>query len=62
MAAHAGDSAKATLLLRRLVALRPAWRDDARGELRRAIPAADIVERLARDLDAAGLQTIRAGN
>ncbi len=62
VAAHAGDSAKATLMLRQLVALRPAWRDNARGELRRAIPAADIVERLAHDLDAAGLRMIQVAN
>ena len=61
-AAGAGDSAKATAMLRRLVALRPAWRDDARGELKRAIPSAEIVERLARDLDAAGLRTLQATN
>jgi hypothetical protein len=62
LAAHAGDSAKATAMLQRLVALRPQWRDDARGELKRVSPAADIVDKLVRDLDAAGLRTIQAGN
>ena len=45
-------------MLQHLVALRPLWRDDARGELNRVISAPDIVDRLVRDLDAAGLQTI----
>jgi hypothetical protein len=58
VAAHAGDSAKARSMLQHLVALCPRWRDDARGELSRVISATDIVDRLVRDLDAAGLRTI----
>jgi hypothetical protein len=34
----------------RLVALRPAWRYDTRGELRKFFPEPSISERLARDL------------
>ena len=49
---------EATSMPQHLVALRPLWRDDARGELNRVISAPDIVDRLVRDLDAAGLQTI----
>jgi tetratricopeptide (TPR) repeat protein len=58
VAAHTGDSAKARSMLQHLVALCPRWRDDARGELSRVISATDIVDRLVRDLDAAGLRTI----
>lgn len=38
-----------------LVAIRPAWRDDARGELRRIFPVRAVAERLADDLVKAGL-------
>src|SRR5262249_39300489 len=62
VAAHSGDRARQQRALRTLVALRPAWRDDARGELGRLIPDKDIVERLAHDLEAAGLRTIDASN
>jgi tetratricopeptide (TPR) repeat protein len=62
VAAHNGDTARQQRALRLLVGLRPAWRDDARGELARLIPAKDIVDRLARDLDAAGLRTVDASN
>ena len=48
------DEARRTLA--KLVVLRPAWRDDARGELEKYIQAPSIVERLARDLKAAGLE------
>jgi tetratricopeptide (TPR) repeat protein len=57
IAAHNRDRARQQRALRPLVELRAAWRDDARGELARLIPAKDIVERLARDLEAAGLRT-----
>jgi tetratricopeptide (TPR) repeat protein len=59
---HNGDKARQQRALRLLVGLRPAWRDDARGELGRLIPAKDIVERLAGDLDAAGLRTVQLSN
>jgi tetratricopeptide (TPR) repeat protein len=62
IAAHNGDQPRAQRALQLLVALRPAWRDDARGELRRLIPSADIVDRLARDLDTAGLRTVQLSN
>jgi hypothetical protein len=57
-----GDQERQQRALRLLVGLRAAWRDDARGELRRLIPAKDIVERLASDLDAAGLRTVQLSN
>jgi len=59
---HSGDRVRQQHALRLLVGLRPAWRDDARGELGRLIPAKDIVERLAHDLDAAGLRAIEVSN
>jgi tetratricopeptide (TPR) repeat protein len=62
MAAHNGDQARAQRALQLLVALRPAWRDDPRGELRRLIPSNDIVDRLARDLEAAGLRNVQLSN
>jgi Tfp pilus assembly protein PilF len=62
VASHNGDLARQQRALRLLVGLRPAWRDDARGELARLIPAKDIVERLARDLEAAGLRTVAVSN
>src|SRR5262249_19833465 len=62
VAAHNGDRARQQRALRLLVGLRPAWRDDPRGELGRLILAKDIVERLAVGLDAAGLRTIDANN
>jgi tetratricopeptide (TPR) repeat protein len=62
IAKHNGDLARTQRALRLLVGLRPAWRDDARGELARLIPAKDIVERLARDLEAAGLRTVAVSN
>jgi TolB-like protein len=49
------DRVKARDTLARLVALRPAWREDTRGELRKFFPEPSILERLARDLAAAGL-------
>jgi Tfp pilus assembly protein PilF len=48
-----GDRARAEI--ERLIALGPGWRTDPRGELARFIPNPDMVERLARDLAAAGL-------
>jgi len=62
VAAHHGDQARQQRALRLLVGLRPAWRDDARGELKRLIPAQDIVERLARDLEAAGVRDVQPSN
>jgi hypothetical protein len=56
LAAAANDERdKAQEALGRLVALRTAWRDDTRGELRKFFPEPSILERLARDLAAAGL-------
>jgi TolB-like protein len=54
-AAANGEHDKAIGALARLVALRPAWQHDARGELRKFFPEPAIRERLARDLAAAGL-------
>jgi tetratricopeptide (TPR) repeat protein len=61
-AKQSGDAARQERALRLLVGLRPAWRNDARGELGRLIPAKDMVERLARDLEAAGLRTVTVSN
>jgi tetratricopeptide (TPR) repeat protein len=61
-AAHNGDQARQQRALQKLVGLRPAWRDDARGELERLILAQDIVERLARDLEATGLRSVQVSN
>ena len=57
-----GDQARQQRALRLLVGLRPAWRDDARGELARLIPSKEIVERLARDIDAAGVRAVQLSN
>ena len=54
-AAANGDRDKAQEALARLVALRPAWREDPRSELRKFFPEPAILERLARDLVDAGL-------
>jgi tetratricopeptide (TPR) repeat protein len=54
-AAANGERDKALDALARLVAVRPAWRYDTRGELRKFFPEPAILERLARDLAAAGL-------
>lgn len=53
--AAANDSNKVRQALDSLRALSPAWGDDLRGELARVIPDAAIVDRLQRDLTAAGL-------
>ncbi len=49
------DQARAREALERLVALRPAWRSNPRGELEKYISSPLIVDRLVRDLAAAGL-------
>jgi TolB-like protein len=54
-AAANGEHDKAIGALARLVALRPAWQHDTRGELRKFFPEPAILGRLARDLAAAGL-------
>jgi hypothetical protein len=54
-AAANGEHDKAIGALARLVALRPAWQYDTRGELRKFFPEPAILDRLARDLAAAGL-------
>jgi TolB-like protein len=53
--AEAKDSNRGRQAIERLLALAPAWREDPRGELARAIPDPAIVDRLTRDLTAAGL-------
>jgi tetratricopeptide (TPR) repeat protein len=50
VAGQRGDAETARLMLDRLSAMRPAWRNDYRGELKRYFPAEAIVERLSRDL------------
>jgi tetratricopeptide (TPR) repeat protein/TolB-like protein len=55
-AAANSERDKAQEALGRLVNLRAAWRDDTRGELRKFFPEPSVLERLARDLAAAGLR------
>jgi tetratricopeptide (TPR) repeat protein len=56
LAAHAaGNNERAREALLKLVVLRPAWRSDPAGELRKLIASEAIAERLANDLAAAGL-------
>lgn len=56
LAAHAeGDQAKAREAIDRLSGLGPRWRSDPHAELARLIANSAIVDRLARDLAAAGL-------
>jgi tetratricopeptide (TPR) repeat protein len=57
-AAANGDRAKAQDALKQLVRMRPAWRDNPRGELRKYISADSIVDRLTHDLTAAGIGQI----
>lgn len=52
---RAGDRDRARQMIDKLAALHPAWRNDPRGRLQRFIPSSAIVDRLARDLAAAGL-------
>jgi tetratricopeptide (TPR) repeat protein len=54
-AAAAGNREQARAALLKLIGLRPAWRDDTLGELRKLIGSEAIVQRLANDLAAAGL-------
>ena len=51
----AGKNDEARAAVGRLVALQPGWRDQPRAELLRLIPSEPIVERILRDLRAAGL-------
>lgn len=53
-AARVGDHSQARLTIERLSMLHPGWRDNPRQRLRRYIPSAPIVERLALDLAAIG--------
>jgi tetratricopeptide (TPR) repeat protein len=55
VSAAANDSNRVRQALDRLRALSSAWSEDSRGELARVIPDAAIVDRLQRDLTAAGL-------
>jgi hypothetical protein len=56
LAAHAaGDAERAQRAIAQLIALRGGWRNQTREELRKLIPSEAIVERLAKDLAAAGL-------
>ena len=54
-ASAAKDTNRARQAIDRLLTLAPAWQDDARGELARGIPDSAIIDRLLRDLTAAGL-------
>jgi hypothetical protein len=56
LAAHVeGDGDRARKAIERLLALGPGWRSDPHAELARLIIDSAIVDRLARDLAAAGL-------
>ena len=50
-----GEREEARQTIDKLAALHPTWRNDPRGRLQRFIPSSEIVDRLARDLAAAGL-------
>jgi Tfp pilus assembly protein PilF len=50
-----GNRDRARQTIDKLAALHAAWRSDPRGRLQRFIPSPGIVDRLARDLAAAGL-------
>jgi adenylate cyclase len=50
-----GDRDRARETTEKLAALHPTWRNDPRTRLQRVIPSLPIVDRLARDLAAAGL-------
>jgi tetratricopeptide (TPR) repeat protein len=54
-AAMAGDRERAANSMQKLLEVNPAWGADARGELARFFPVAELSERLARDLAGAGL-------
>ncbi|HZP76726.1 MAG TPA: hypothetical protein VFB45_11325 [Pseudolabrys sp.] len=54
-AAANNDRDKAQAALKKLVALRPAWRNNSRSELEKYISSPEIVDRLVKDLKAAGL-------
>jgi tetratricopeptide (TPR) repeat protein len=58
-AVRAGAHDQAQQAIGRLIALYPGWRDNPRGRLERYIPASEIVDRLVRDLAAAGLVAAR---
>jgi hypothetical protein len=49
------DTNRARQAIEWLLALAPAWRDDPRGELARGIPDSALIDRLLRELTAAGL-------
>jgi tetratricopeptide (TPR) repeat protein len=54
-AAAAGDRDRASRKIAKLIELRPAWRDNPRGEIDRLFVVPRLVERLTQDLTAAGL-------
>jgi histidinol-phosphate/aromatic aminotransferase/cobyric acid decarboxylase-like protein len=58
-AAAGGDRDTARQSIDRLVALRPAWRERTRQELERFFYAKPLVDRLERDLVAAGINDAR---
>lgn len=54
-----GKPEKAASAWRKLVALRPAWRDNPRGELEKYISAKPILDRLMRDFERSGLAQLK---
>jgi tetratricopeptide (TPR) repeat protein len=59
VSAQNGERDKALQALKRLGDLQPAWRSDLHGTLEKFISAPTIVDRLSRDLEAAGLSDVK---
>jgi len=57
LVAKTGDSEQTKRAFQQLLAAKPAWRQDAKGELRKLFLAPEVVKRLACDLNA-GLRTV----
>jgi hypothetical protein len=55
VAARSGDAERARRAVDRLMAVHPAWRDNARQRLERFFPSTELVDRLTGDLELAGL-------
>jgi adenylate cyclase len=58
-AVAAGDRDRAARAIERLRTINPAWGIDPRGELEKFFPVAELANRIARDLDKAGLSAGR---
>jgi tetratricopeptide (TPR) repeat protein len=60
-ASIAGDRDRAIRSIQRLITVNPAWAMKPRGELDKFFPVADLADRLARDLEKAGLAVTDGG-